>query len=102
MHMQGEIRQGDIIKVEGLEGYYKIISMQKLGTVNKVELFSLKNNNLLTILSPPYELRRVASPIQLAREGKFAKSLSNIYITLRMAADSFGCFPKKAPFTSSI
>ena len=73
--MQGEIRQGDIIKVEGLEGYYKIISLQKLGAVNKVELFSLKNNNILTILSPPYELRKVASPLQLAKEGKFDSSV---------------------------
>lgn len=73
--MQDEVRQGDIIKVEGLEGYYKVISLQKLGTVNKVELFSLKNNNLLTILSPPYELRTVASPLQLVKEGKFDSSV---------------------------
>ncbi len=73
--LQIEIKQGDIVKVEGLDGYHKVISLQKLGTTTKLELFSFKTNSIKTILSPPYQVFPVATPIQLVKARNFDSSV---------------------------
>lgn len=77
VYMQEEFydfRAGDIVKVDGLVGIFKVISIQKLKNYRLFELLSLKDNQLRKIVSPPYRLRIVLSPIELLKKEKFDPS----------------------------
>lgn len=69
-----DINPGNLVKVEGLRGHYKVISIEDVSTGKKIELLSLADNQIRTILSPPYTLIPLLSPLELAMIGRFEPS----------------------------
>jgi superfamily II DNA or RNA helicase len=68
------MKGGDLVKVHGLEGVFKVVSVTSLGKSQKLELFSLKNNKIVTFLSPPMIVESLLSPLELVLSGGFENS----------------------------
>jgi superfamily II DNA or RNA helicase len=68
------MKGGDLVKINGLEGIFKVVSATPIGKSQKLELLSLRNNKIMTFLSPPMILEPLLSPLELALSGKFDDS----------------------------
>ena len=66
-----EFGPNDWVKVEGLPGIFKILSMEDLGTRRFLIVRSLRDGTLIDIFAPPRRLVKVSKPMERVRMGVF-------------------------------
>ena len=68
------VNLGDVVKVEGLKGHHRVISIKDVSSGKKIELLSLVDNKIRPILSPPYIITPLLSSLELAMMGRYEPS----------------------------
>jgi len=65
------MKTGDLVKVHGFDGVFKVISVTMIVDKQKLELFSLKSKRVISFLSPPAIVEPFLSPLELVLSEKF-------------------------------
>ena len=69
-----EINSGDLVTVEGYHEHGKIISIEPLGDLYKVDLFFPESKQSHTVIYPLTEIRRISTPLEMVKSFKFDPS----------------------------
>lgn len=69
-----EINPGDLVTVEGYYEYGKVISVEPLGDLYKVDLFFPESKQSHTVIYPLTEIRRISTPLEMVKSFKFDPS----------------------------